>query len=221
MAHVAELPGCFTVGTDAARAVGAVPRAIVDFLAWLRSCREPLVPEAYVPRPSMADLFVEEVRRDGAPTVAGSKAGVFDFDTAAWDDEKFERTLRWLGYSRASLMARIEGRSDDELRARMLGPGRSAWDTLRHVANAEFGYINRIAGPPAGHERVTESEPADVRERLVVVREAFLRQARAVPAENRGEVVYAEWAHRPEEPWTLTKAVRRALEHEREHTAEL
>src|SRR4051812_43130425 len=128
MAHVAELPGCFTVGTDASRAVAAVPRAIVDFLAWLRSYREPLVPEASVSRPSMADLFVEEIKQEGTPTVAGSKGAIFEFDRASWDDEKFERTLRWLGYSRSALMSRIQGRSDEELRARLVGPGRSAWD---------------------------------------------------------------------------------------------
>src|SRR6266508_4043559 len=95
MAHVAELPGCFTVGRDAARAGGAVPATIVGFLSWLRAHREPLVPEASVSRPSMADLFVAEVRTNGTPTVAGSKAALFEFDKALWDDEKVERTLRW------------------------------------------------------------------------------------------------------------------------------
>ena len=101
MAHVAELPGCFAVGRDAARAAAAVPRAISDFLVWLRQHHEPLVPEAHVPRPSVADLFVAEVRHEGAPTVAGTKAALFEFDEAAWDDEKLDRTLRWLAYSRA------------------------------------------------------------------------------------------------------------------------
>ena len=120
MAHVAELPGCFAVGTDASRAVAAVPRAITAFLAWLRSRREPLVPEAYVTRPSVADLIVAEIRHDGAPTIAGSKAALFDFDKAAWDDEKLERTLRWLAYSRADLLSKIEGLDEAALRSRRL-----------------------------------------------------------------------------------------------------
>src|SRR5438552_8765668 len=134
MAHVAELPGCFGVGRDAARASGAVPAAIAGCLVWLRPHRERLVPEASVSRPSMADLFVAEVRTEGAPTVAGNRAELFEFDKALWDDEKVERTLRWLGYSRADLLATIEGFSETKLKARYVQPDRTVWDTLRHVA---------------------------------------------------------------------------------------
>jgi uncharacterized damage-inducible protein DinB len=221
MAHVAELPGCFTVGTDASRAAAAIPGEIVRFLEWLKSHREPLVPEAYVARPSMADLFVAEVQREGAPLVAGSRAGLFEFDRAQWDDERVERTLRWLGYSRADLLGKIEGLGEAELRAREVMQGRSLWKTLWHVANAEFGYIMRLDGPLEGVEPVTDAEPGDVRERLEVIRGIFERRVRAWPAGRRGEVVLPTWTERPNEPWTLPKVLRRALEHEREHLVEL
>jgi predicted RNase H-like HicB family nuclease len=221
MAHVAELPGCFAVGRDASRAAGAVPAAIAGFLTWLRGHREPLVPEASVSRPSLADLYVAEVRSEGAPTVAGSRAELFEFDKTTWDDEKLERSLRWLGYSRADLLAKIEGLSEADLKARRVQPDRSVWDTLWHVANAEFGYVRRIAGPLEGVEPVTDNQPSDLRERLAVIREVFERRVRAVPPGKRAEVIYPTWANRPDEPWTLPKAVRRAIEHEREHLAEL
>ncbi len=220
MAHVAELPGCFAVGSDAAKAVAAMPAAITDFLAWLREHHEPLVPEAHVTRPSMADLFVAEVRASGAPTVVGSKAALFDFDEAAWDDEKIERALRWLIYSRADLLSKIEGMSEAELKETMLAPDRSMWRTLWHVANAEYGYINQVAGPSEGVEPITDTEPSDVRERLRAIRDMFERQVRALPPERRNQVIYPTWAARPDEPWTLPKALRRALEHEREHLIE-
>jgi len=221
MAHVAELPGCFVVGASAPRAVAAVPGAISRFLAWLKSHREPLVPEAYVSRPSAADLYVAETRKEGAPLISGSKAALFEFDKVAWDDEKLERTLRWLSYSRADLLTSIEGFSDEELKARQIEPGRSLWDTLWHVANGEYGYINRIAGPLEGKEPVTEQEPSEVRERLAVVRDILVRQAREIPPEKRAAVIYPTWARRPDEPWTLPKALRRAIEHEREHLEEV
>src|SRR5438477_368223 len=135
MAHVAELPGCFAVGTDAARAVGAVPRAIGGFLGWLRAHGEPLVAEAYVARPSMADLFVAEIQKEVEP--------------------------------------------------------------------------------------VTETEPADVRERLDIIRGIFERRVRGLPPGRRRELVLPVWTDRPDELWTLAKVLRRALEHEREHLAEL
>lgn len=221
MAHVAELPGCFAVGSDAARAAGAAPVAITQFLAWLKAHREPLVPEAHISRPSMADIFVAEVRAEGAPTTVGSRAALFEFDKATWDDEKVERALRWLGYSRADLLSRIVGLGDAELKSRYVAPGRSLWDTLWHVANAEYSYVNRIAGPLDNVEGVTNTEPADVRERLAVVREILERRVRAIPPEKRVEVIHPRWANRPDEPWTLPKALRRALEHELEHLAEI
>jgi uncharacterized damage-inducible protein DinB/predicted RNase H-like HicB family nuclease len=221
MAHVAELPGCFAVGSDASKAVAATPRAIRDFLAWLRGHREPLVPEAHVSRPNLADISVMEVRTEGAPLQAGSQAALFDFDKAAWDDEKLERTLRWLQYSRADLLAAIEGMSEEELKERHITPNRTLWDTLRHVANAEYGYINRIVGPLDDREPVTESEPAHIMDRLNTIRAILERWSRTIPYEKRAEITYPTWTSRPDEPWTLQKALRRALEHELEHLREL
>jgi hypothetical protein len=221
MAHVAELPGCFATGTDASRAVAAVPRAIAAFLEWLRAHREPLVPEAHIARPGVADLYVADVQRKGAPTVAGSRAGLFEFDKAEWDDERLERTIRWLGYSRTDLLRRIEGLDDGALKAREIAKGRSLWGTLWHVANAEFGYIMQLDGPLEGVEPVSDTEPADVRERLDITRSIFERRVRAFGGDRRTEVVYPTWGERPDEPWTLPKVMRRALEHEREHLAEI
>jgi uncharacterized damage-inducible protein DinB/predicted RNase H-like HicB family nuclease len=221
VAHVAELPGCFAVGSSAAKAVQAMPGAITRYLAWLKRHKEPLVPEAHVSRPNIADLYVADVLHEPPPTVGGSYAALFEFDKEAWNDEKLERTLRWLGYSRAELLSRIEGLSDEELKQRKISPDRTIWDILRHIANAEYGYINRVAGPLAGREPVTDAEPEDVGERLAAIREIFLRHARSVPTEERGRIVLPTWASRPDEPWTLAKAVRRALEHELEHLADL
>jgi uncharacterized damage-inducible protein DinB/predicted RNase H-like HicB family nuclease len=221
MSHVAELPGCFAVGSSAAKAVQAMPGAITRFLVWLKKHKEPLVPEAHISRPNLADLYVADVLHEAPPTVGGSYAALFEFDKEAWNDEKLERTLRWLGYSRAELLSRTEGLSEGELNGRKVASGRSMWDTLRHVGNAEYGYINRVAGPLEGKEPVTDTEPADVRERLTVIREVFLRHARSMPPEERGRIILPTWATRPDEPWTLAKSVRRALEHELEHASDL
>lgn len=221
IAHVAELPGCFAVGSSAAKAVQGVPGAITRFLAWLKRHKEPLVPEAHVSRPNIADLYVADVLHEAPSTVAGSYAALFEFDKEAWNDEKLERSLRWLGYSRAELLSHIEGLSDEELKERKVAPGRSVWDTLWHVANAEYGYIHLLTGSPGGSESVTDTEPADVRVHLQTTREIFLRRARSVPARERAHVVLPTWADLPDEPWTLAKAVRRALEHELEHGVEL
>jgi uncharacterized damage-inducible protein DinB len=168
----------------------------------------------------MVDVTVAEVREGGAPFQAGSEAALFAFDREGWDDYKLERTLRWLGYSRADLLATIEGLDEKALASRRVEPDRTLRDTLWHVANAEFGYISSVVGGLEDSENVSDNAPAGVRQRLAVVREIFTRYALAVPREKTGEVVYPTWSERPDEPWTLAKAVRRALEHEREHTGE-
>lgn len=220
MSHVAELPGCFSVGSSAAMSVQGVPGAIARYLAWLRRHKEPLVPEAHIARPNMADLYVADVvRQPPPPTVAGDQAALFEFDKEPWSDDKLERTLRWFGYSRADLLLRIDGLSDNELKSRNIEPDRTMWDTLWHLANAEYGYIQLIVGP-LNEEGVTRAEPSGVRERLQTMREIFLKHARSVPAEARNVVIFPAWASRPDEPWTLAKAIRRALEHEIEHLTE-
>lgn len=221
MAHVAELPGCFAVGSTAPLAVAALPGAITRFLQWLRSHREPLVPEAHVSRPSIVDVSVAEVRDGGTPFQAGRQAAPFAFDQEAWDDYKLERTLRWLSYSRADLLGKVEGLDERTLVSRRVAPDRTLRDTLWHVANTELGYISNVVGGLGENESVSDDAPADVRERLAVVREIFVRCALAVPREKRREIVYPVWSERTDEPWTLAKAVRRALEHEREHLAEM
>jgi predicted RNase H-like HicB family nuclease len=221
MAHVAELPGCFALGSDAPRALAATPAAITAFLAWLKSHREPLVPEAHVARPSAADLYMAETRKEGAPLAAGSKASIFDFDRAPWTDEKLERSLRWLSYSRADLLSVIEPLTEEQMHLIQVNSGRSLNDTLWHIANAEYGYIDSVAGPLEGKEPVTDDQPADIRERLSVIREIFMRRAMQIPPEKRPEVVLPTWTGRPGEAWALPKAVRRALEHEREHLQEI
>ena len=220
MAHVAELPGCHSTGSTASKAVGATPQAIARFLVWLKGHREPLVPEAHVSRPTMADLFVAEVRSGGAPTTHGSHAAVFPFDEEPWTDEKLERTLRWLSYSRTDLLTKVAGLDRKKMESREVAPGRTLWDTLWHIADAEYGYVNRIAGPLEHVEPLTDHEPADVRARLALARDILVRRVRAIPFDRRGEIIYPTWASRPDEPWTVQKTLRRALEHELEHLAE-
>jgi uncharacterized damage-inducible protein DinB/predicted RNase H-like HicB family nuclease len=221
IAHVAELPGCFSTGSNASKAVAAMPKAITGFLVWLRAHREPLVPEAHVARPTVADLFIAEVHSEGAPTIAGSKATLFDFDKVPWDDEKLERTLRWLTYSRADLLAKIANLTEAEMESRQLAPNRTLLQTLRHIANAEYGYINRVAGPLDNSKPITDNHPSNTIDLLTATREILQRHARAIPQDRRADVIYPTWANRPDEPWTLQKALRRALEHELEHLAEI
>jgi uncharacterized damage-inducible protein DinB len=185
-----------------------MPKAITGFLAWLRSHREPLVPEAHVAKPTVADLFIAEVHSGGTPIL-------FSFDKIPWDDEKLERTLRWLAYSRTDLFAKVSNLTEAELEARQLAPGRTLRQILWHIADTEYGYINSLTGP------LDDTHPANTIDHLATTRDILQRHARAIPQDRRADVIYPTWTSRPHEPWTLQKALRRALEHELEHLAQL
>ena len=205
MAHVAELPGCFAVGSTAPLAVAALPGAITRFLQWLRAHREPLVPEAHVSRPSMVDVSVAEVREGEHPFRRAAKRRCSRLTRKGGTITSWRGRCAGWGTVAPTCWRRLRGWTRAALASRRVAPDRTLRDTLWHVANAEFGYISRWWAGWKAREPVSDNAPADVRERLAAVREIFTRYALAVPPEKRGEVVYPTWSERPDEPWTLAK----------------
>jgi uncharacterized damage-inducible protein DinB len=65
-------------------------------------------------------------------------------------------------------------------------------------------------------------ETADIRVRLVAVREMAVRRlAVLTPEERRATFTRAEYTDHPNEEWTGRKVLRRFVEHEREHLAQI
>ncbi|HEU5367153.1 MAG TPA: DinB family protein, partial [Ktedonobacterales bacterium] len=123
-----------------------------------------------------------------------------------------EWALTLLDWQRQDLLGQIGALPDAALD---WGPGDAAnGQTIRqlldHIAQAEVWYMGRLDETPP---RIDVSAlPGPTLERLQRVRQAVTVRVKSYPKELRGKV----FTHRGEQ-WTLRKALRRAVWHERDH----
>jgi len=117
------------------------------------------------------------------------------------------RAAALLKWAREDLLAALAGLTAAELDAERPGERWSIRGIARHVANAEWWYLERLG--LAGVERA--ALPEDVLERLAAVRARLLH---VLPDLEGLDLVVG----RNGEFWSPRKLIRRALWHERDHT---
>ncbi len=214
-AHVLDLPGCFARGNTRQEAVAATLPAIRAYHAWLRRHGEPAPPEN---EPITCTVAEEGV---GSGFYPGDAAALFSPEKQPISPQEMERHFRLLAHSRADLLALVEGLPEAVLE-RKVGTAPSVGDLLRHIGNAEEWYVSRLVPPetlPPEWEKDAELPLAAF---LEMERWTALERLRRLTPEERSRIAYSDrWTARPEEPWTARKALRRFLEHEREHTAQI
>lgn len=218
-AHALAFPGCFARGVSPSDALTNLRTALVDFQAWLARF------EPASPLPADLDLVVaEEAVHPTGPFDPGDTAALFEAEKAPLGEVERERFLTLAAYNRADLLA-CAGELPDAV-LDWEAPAFSGWPIrriLRHIGSGDQWYISRIITPedyPAVWEKDSEMP---VYAFLEMARRTTVELYRALPEGiNAGEVRFpAHSTSRPEEPWTLRKALRRMLEHEREHTAQI
>ncbi len=116
-----------------------------------------------------------------------------------------EQLVQWMEVSRDELLETVA----------KLPPGALDWkpnpniysirEILNHIANADWWYVQRL-----------KKWPTDLMERLAATRKLLTDSLRSLDDAERGQVT----VHYGEE-WTPRKVARRALEHEREHLAQI
>jgi uncharacterized damage-inducible protein DinB len=111
-----------------------------------------------------------------------------------------------LDATRQDLLAAVEGLGEDGLRTELPGERWPIHGVLKHVADAEWWYLDRL-GVAFGRADL----PADPFELLEVVR-GQTKAALSELAKRTGVVTLAG------ETWSARKVLRRALWHERDHT---
>jgi predicted RNase H-like HicB family nuclease/uncharacterized damage-inducible protein DinB len=195
LAHVPELPGC----TARARTVEGVKEAIRqtahDYIAFLRvqGERGPLAGSGQA-LPDEFDLEFEETQSYTLPP-----------DYAPMTAEEIVRAKRWLEASRSAVLAEL---ADLPAEAWDWKPGENDWPlrgVIGHLGAAELYLTYRLKEP--------ERAPLD---HLQVTRRVALDRLNALTPENLGRVTRYEG-----EDWTPRKVVRRMLEHEQEHLAQI
>lgn len=140
------------------------------------------------------------------PGTPGDQVARFASDREPPSDEEIEQALRWLTYSRRDLLELFEGLPPEALDRQATAGEWTLRTILQHVAGAEAWYLSRL----------DEESPGNPSATLEAVRNWAVVRLRQITGLERRRVN----VHRGEE-WTARKVLRRFLEHEQEHLAQL
>jgi predicted RNase H-like HicB family nuclease/uncharacterized damage-inducible protein DinB len=216
-AGVPDLPGCTLRAPSRAEALARLPAAIRDHLAWLRRHGEPV--------PSTDDPVEVEVAGEShgfGPFNAGDAAALFPPDRMPVTPEEMEVYLRLMAHSRIDLLALVELLPDELLDRQGDTDPFTIRRILRHVGNAEEWYVSRLVPPEMLPAEWEHDDELPIFEFLAMEHRTAVDRLRRLTAAERAAVFYpSHWTDHPDEPWTTRKALRRAVEHEREHTGQI
>jgi predicted RNase H-like HicB family nuclease/uncharacterized damage-inducible protein DinB len=211
MVHVLDLLGCVATGPTTEEAVARTPAAIRAFLDLLHRHGEKVDPKAKI-ETEVADHITEgDWLGNGSPYIT------FPPDKQPLTTAEIERFIPWLEWMRADMLALIAPLSDAEWAAEP-EQGRPVRRIVEHVASAEynfvrvFGKIPGLAGPGA-MEKMGRDELLVWMDNL---RECELARLSTLTEEERTAVMT-----RGESTRTARQMMRRMLEHQWEHLAEL
>ncbi len=206
LALILDLPGCFASGVSRMEALDHLQGATAAYHAWLRR-HDDYTPEVRGP-------FVFNVKEVFQITYDGDYEinSFFAPDAEPATDEDIEWALALLSWQHEDLLARVGALPGEALDWKPMDApdARSIREALDHLAQAEVWYMGRLDETPP--EIIVANIPGTTLERLQRVRQAAIMRVKSYPKELRGRV----FTHHGEQ-WTLRKALRRAVWHERDH----
>jgi predicted RNase H-like HicB family nuclease/uncharacterized damage-inducible protein DinB len=217
MGHVPALPGCTICAGTRDEVLASLPGAIRAYHAWLRRHGETAPAEE-----EPVELEVSGEVEGIGPFRPGDATALLPPDREPVTPQEMDAYIRLMADARADLLA-LAGNLCDELLDWEPGSGSfTIRRVLRHVGNAEEWYVSRLVPPESLPVQWQDDAGLSVWVFLEMERRTALERLRALTAEERGAVVYpTAWTDHPDEAWTLRKVLRRFLEHEREHTAQV
>ncbi|MDE3095210.1 MAG: type II toxin-antitoxin system HicB family antitoxin [Chloroflexota bacterium] len=213
MVHVLDLLGCVATGATTEEALDATPDAIRAYLAFLRRHGERVNPDAPV------RMHVAEHVTEGMWLGQGSPYLVFAPDLEPISEQELKTHLRRFHWMREALAEWAGSRTATQLDAAPRDGGRTGRAVLLHVLGGPGGYLSAALGGSKGFSAVASAAARgeialpDALRRIDAMAAA---RVRAATREERSAVV-----RRPNDVRTLRKALRRMLEHDWEHLAEL
>lgn len=214
LAHVPSLPGCFVRAPTRDEALAALPDVIRAYHAWLRQHGEELSDPA---DPSTLD--VAAISAGFGPFQHGDKAALFAPDRVPMHRAELEVYLRRAAYARADLLTLVRDLPGQVLDWQAGADSTSIRQILRHVGNVEQWYVSRLVDPATLPPEWEHDEDMPIFAFLEMERRTALERLRRLTDQELTAICYpTRWTGHPDEPWTARKALRRMLEHEREHT---
>jgi len=217
MAHVPDLPGCIARANSQKAALAALPDVIRAYHVWLRQHGED------VPQPAEPiTLHIVETNTGFVPFWRGSRAALFAPDRVPVSRDEMELYFRRAGYSRDDLLALVHGLSDEMLDWKANETTMSIHEILRHIGNAEEWYVSRLVNPETLPPEWGHDKNLPIFEFLDMERRTAFERLRLLTDRELADVFCPTYyTNHPEELWTARKALRRFLEHEREHIAHI
>lgn len=199
VAHVPDLPGCFSGHAERDEAIAAAPKAVEAYITW---CADHGIRVSGVSPP----MVVSEVVRAWQYEPDYEVNAFFAADRPAVAADELPELKRLLGAARKDFLAELDALNVDDLQREIPGERWPIGGIVHHVARAELWYLDRLglAFPRA------ELTP----EPLEAIEQVRQHTLSALPAlsKNTGVVALAG------EIWSARKVVRRTLWHERDHT---
>jgi predicted RNase H-like HicB family nuclease/uncharacterized damage-inducible protein DinB len=206
MVHVLNLLGCVTVGPTTEEALAATPAAIDHFRRFLSRHGE-----ATDPRQPIEIQVIEHIT-EGMWLGNGSPYLLFAPDYGLVSDDQLDAYLLRYHWLREALASWAEAQTDSSLDAPAPEGGCTARRILLHVLGASGGYLAAALGSAPGFSRIsTAAERGDISLANALRQTGSLAIWRALSATP------AERARPRQQP----QALRRTLEHDWEHLAEL
>lgn len=208
LAWALDFPGAFAYGADGPEAVIALARELVNYEGWCNKhgSAMPVALGDFDLR--IVDTWDVYTIDDHFDLVEGGYAvnAWFRQDWKPLQSEEIERGLQLMDWSREDLLGLVEPLEVDQLDKQRPGERWSIRGILKHVAGAEWWYLDRLNLAQGGREVL----PPDAFTRLARVRE---KTRAALPLLAGRDLVLGKEG----EFWSPRKLLRRVLWHEIDH----
>jgi hypothetical protein len=212
MAWALEHPGCFAYGATSGHALSTIPEAISEYADWLAS-RNPqknwlILDDVELAYEEDFDVYTIDDHFELAQQGYEVNAW-FRHDWKPLADQDVAHSLQILEWSRADLLDTVYGLEPSALAAEYPGERWNIGGILKHVAGAEWWYLDRLglAFPKEDLPREPFSRLEQVRQRLAAILPGLAGVTQVVGVNG--------------EFWSPRKMLRRAAWHERDHTAHI
>ncbi len=206
-----DFPGCTSYGEDFQAALSALPEAVLAYNHWLglHGLENGAIPVGQaIELEETWDVY--HIDEKYALTSQGYEVNAwFLNDWKRLSEEEMNFGIQLLAASREELLTSFAGLNQETLHKEMIGERWSIAGILNHVAQAEWWYLDRL-----GAASPVEEFSMDPQGRLSEVRAQLISILPDLAASNAVVGIDGEF-------WSPRKLLRRAVWHERDHTAHI
>lgn len=212
LAWVLGYPGCFAYGADDQTALAATPAAIHEYAEWIELHGNERWLEPGDIELQVVDTWqVYYIDEDCQKVDFGHKSieAWFQHDWIPLTEAQVAFGLQLLAWSRTDLLEAVRHLSPETLEKEYTGERWNIAGILNHVGGAEWWYLDRLGLAPP-HDQVSD-KPF---KRLEFIRSCLSKTLPMLVGSQQVVGVDGEF-------WSPRKLLRRAVWHERDHTAHI